>query len=369
MNTKNRKLYKKLIVYDGRSHHFHRRIAKILGFNESVSYNYAGHVKSIKALLSYIKLIKGLPKGYDVFLFEGRPFLVALARFFHLIDKNTKVIVIIATQASRWSFFKEDKELLRYSGVGALRANLFFYFRKFLYRYIDGFICVAGLEAEAIKKIVPKANVVIVWPQSSESFQKIAIKYRGLQPKLNSHNLIEIVGRPDSKNIVNKGEVGVDLTIRAFNKVKREYPDSKLTLINVPKSNTLNFDLTGIRFTGKISDMQLVKEFKKSTLCVHPDRGAGGIGVLDSMSCGVPALISNYSHTKPFVEQVSKELIVPLNEDLVAEGISKYFSLDEKRRLKLSRQAIKIAIKANKLGTESLKKDFDRMLNSIGKNR
>ncbi len=94
-----------------------------------------------------------------------------------------------------------------------------------------------------------------------------------------------------------------------------------------------------IKWTGYLSDEDLVKTFQTADLLVHPSQYEGfGLPVLEAMACGVPVISSNAS-SLPEVAGDAAILVDPNDVDAYAENIVKILSND-KLAEKLSQQGI-----------------------------
>ncbi|MCS6833360.1 MAG: glycosyltransferase, partial [Flammeovirgaceae bacterium] len=97
-------------------------------------------------------------------------------------------------------------------------------------------------------------------------------------------------------------------------------------------------------FLGYVSNIQDV--LSHSSLYLHTSRGdAFPTSTIEAAQAGLPVLVSDVTGTKEIFQKISPELIVPLDEDKIAERISWYFSLSIEERQKLSAKCKEVAIK------------------------
>lgn len=108
--------------------------------------------------------------------------------------------------------------------------------------------------------------------------KKYILSVSSLDPRKNFEKLILAY--------LNLGETEYDLVI--VGSESKSFP--KHELFNTIKSNTK------IKFTGYITDKELVKYYKEASLFVYPSLYEGfGIPPLEAMACGTPVLVSNNS--------------------------------------------------------------------------
>ena len=99
-----------------------------------------------------------------------------------------------------------------------------------------------------------------------------------------------------------------------------------------------------IKWTGYLSDEELVLTFQTADLLVHPSQYEGfGLPVLEAMACGVPVISSNAS-SLPEVAGDAAILVEPNDIDAYAENIAKVLN-DAELSEQLSQQGIEQAAK------------------------
>lgn len=116
---------------------------------------------------------------------------------------------------------------------------------------------------------------------------------------------------------------GVGNLIKIFKKLNEDYKhySVNLTLVGegdlVPilKAQTKNY--TNIEFKGNLTDDELVKELCKSDALILPSISNGeGFGrvVLESISCGIPVLVSKYAGIAELIKKYNAGLIFDPND-------------------------------------------------------
>ena len=99
-----------------------------------------------------------------------------------------------------------------------------------------------------------------------------------------------------------------------------------------------------IKWTGYLSDEELVRTFQTADLLVHPSQYEGfGLPVLEAMACGVPVISSNAS-SLPEVAGDAAILVKPNDTDAYADNIVKVLNNTELSE-QLSQQGIEQAAK------------------------
>ena len=216
-------------------------------------------------------------------------------------------------------------------------------------RKVDGGICTSHFEDDLLKYFHPKIKSKIVYPfirpERFERFGKIS-------PNLNTKNIL-FIGNQDFYY------KGLDLLIDSFRVIKKKHPDSNLYVLgDISIKKSWNFE--GVHFEGK---KEIEPYLKKCSLYVHPGRGeAFGIAVVETMLAGIPALVSNRTGSKEFVQKVSKNLIFGLNPKEIERKISSYFNMTKKEKEQLSGSCRKVS---KVLSKSSQIKDFKEKFSTL----
>ena len=96
-----------------------------------------------------------------------------------------------------------------------------------------------------------------------------------------------------------------------------------------------------VSFLGQplMNSKEMEKIISNHQLYVHFGRGeAFGVTALESMSAGIPTIVSNLTGVKEAVEKVRKDFVVPLEVDKAKEKILEFFDLDIIEKKALSKE-------------------------------
>ena len=117
-----------------------------------------------------------------------------------------------------------------------------------------------------------------------------------------------------------------------------------------------------IQFTGRVSDLQLVKLYQGAWAFIFPSLYEGfGFPVLEAMACGCPVLVSNRS-SLPEIVQNSGLLFDPTDQEELIEGLLKII-LDSRLRSSLCEKGVQQAARFSWKGTAS---NFELLYDKIG---
>jgi glycosyltransferase involved in cell wall biosynthesis len=237
---------------------------------------------------------------------------------------------------------------------------------KFALSKADAFISPGKMNVQILHQMFPKKPYIAAY---ASSFQNLKMRRR---PKLNGHNILVIVGlliHPNS-NQFSPERVhykGLDLVTEAFLKLKKKIPDLKLYVVGQYNDEALaklkvNKDMY---FLGRVKNLSDAVE--KCSVCVHMGRGdAFPVSVIDALSLGLPAIVSEYTGSKEIAQKVSHKMIVPLDSNALCDKLSWYFSLKPSERLAMSKKGIKAAESVSaKKATAKFKKDYVKLLNEL----
>lgn len=114
-------------------------------------------------------------------------------------------------------------------------------------------------------------------------------------------NNFEIAGKKFNKNILFLSRVeiekGIFTTLKAFQKVKKIFPDAILTVagtgtaLEEAKEKVKSKGIKDVKFTGYITGEDLIKEFANANLYILPTHGEGmPTSVLEAMAFGLPII-------------------------------------------------------------------------------
>lgn len=163
---------------------------------------------------------------------------------------------------------------------------------SFLFKRADGIITVSEYSKSEIEKFFP------------ESKGKVYVVYNGLD-----HSKFKNLNLPRKKQILFIGSIAkhknIGSVIKAFSQIYKEIPhkliivgtrDKGLPYEEEIKEIAKNLPEDRIKFTGSISDEDIVKLYNESELFIFPSLHEGfGLPPLEAMACGCPVLASNTS--------------------------------------------------------------------------
>jgi glycosyltransferase involved in cell wall biosynthesis len=274
-------------------------------------------------------------KKYDVFLVDNLHVTIPLMRMLGLLKKKQKTIVHLG---SHTLYFM-------YSGKFS-RINLWMH--KLALRNYDALICEGKMAHEMARLILkekcPPAYTTFLGPQSSRN-QLL----KTCEPELNSHNILIIAAGPEKFREFYKG---LDIMFKSFQVAFTINPKLKLTILGDWKQEIKNDLLNqlsteakaSVEFAGVKTGLESYLSYlKSSALCLHCSRGdAFPTSTIETMSAGLPTIVSEWTGTKEVVVKVDPRLIVPLDVNLIADKINWYFNLTEKEREELSAKGRKV---------------------------
>ena len=315
------------LYYD--PHPFHAKMAKSVGaifyaapkLKSESSNMFTGGISIINAVIK-------LPKNFDIYFCEGTYIIPAIAKKLRLINKNAKIVNILASP------------LLYYIKTGLIKG-LRKEFAVYLLKNVDLFVSIGDMEDNLLKESVPCAKSIISYPNIEEKkFKKVGkiITKSALQSKK-----ILVVGTHSAYY------KGVDLALEAFKIVRKEHPDATLDVVGKMSDigMYINKNSEGIMYKGHVDN--LLNYMRNYALCVHMGRGdTFPVSTMEAMSIGLPTIISHFTGTKKIVSNVDKNMIVPLDSGILAEKISRYFNLSEARKRNISNKFRKAESEFNK---------------------
>lgn len=295
-----------------------------IGVKEKTNFYFTTGIKNkylrlpVKAFRGFLSALK-LPKTKDLYIVQNGLVPVIFARIFHII--NGKIVLYVNTGIP-FDYINKDLNP----------------FTMFALKKVDGFICVSDMNKELLKKAFPnKPSMSFYLP----NFNKLKMAHR---PALNTHNILVISTLTDNAGYFPKKAYykGIDLVIDGFLKLKQKVPDAKIYIIGRYNETILaKFKLNkDINFLGFVPNLKKIAE--KCSVYVHMGRGdASPMSVVDAMSLGLPAIISEYTGTKAVAEVVDNRMIVPLDSTQLCDRLVWYFSLKPAIKLSMSNKAIK----------------------------
>ncbi len=167
-----------------------------------------------------------------------------------------------------------------------------------------------------------------------------------ISPDLNAHKILLIAAGWHGWRFWYKG---LDLMIKAFN-IAADWDETlTFTIIGYWPEEIQNSVCQGIihsnriEFIGRTEDLS--NSLMSSSLYLHCARGdAFPVAVLESMTAGLPALISEWTGSREFIGNIDKNFITPLNENEIADKINWYMNLPIEQKMILSDKFRKYAL-------------------------
>ncbi len=313
---------------------FHGLMAKAINADEfSTNFNIlpfpenAGKLRYNSRIYKSIRVLKSaltLPQHYDIYLSETVFVIPVLAKLFGRIPRDSLIINISA-------------DPLLYNLTHLKKLSFFDNVQRVLLRYVDGFILVGNWKFLLRKLGNRRPCVEIVAGVSTSTY----------------YSLLDLnINKPEKHNIIFVGTVtpdrieykGVDILLKAFKIVKKEFPDAKLYLTGYSQIT----ESTDIIYSGWKKGKDFTKIFENMSIAVNVGRGdTFPVGTIEAMLAGVPAIVSKATGTKIIVQSVDKDFVVNLNAEEVAHRIITYFNMPYKRKIIL-RQRFRDAAKQYK---------------------
>jgi|SRR3989344_393804 len=273
-----------------------------------------------------------IPKSYNIYFTEGKFFKPIILRIFGLIKKESKIINLFSDprlfyldRSLKYDVLKQ--KVRRYSWI---KKKIF---EKLLNR-LDGVICVGNFEKEILDKhyFGPSRKVDIF---VDKNFQKRLLK---IKPKLIGKKIIFVGNGPDFFY------KGTDFLLD----VAKKCPKVSFTIVGGFYDDLIRKKgkLDNVKFIGqiKMNSKEMEKIISEHQLYVHFGRGeAFGVTVLESMSAGIPAIVSNLTGAKEAVKKIKPKFVVPLDVNLTSKRIKEYFNLSLKEKRMLSNKFRKVS--------------------------
>lgn len=311
---------KKVAFIHGRPapHPAHARIAKTVEadfFPVDRFLKYHEKTKSYRIVRYCSWLINALffpgKKKYSIIISEGLHFVPILLKELHLIPSSSKIVALLANEVL-W-FTKSGK----YSSF-TQKMNMY------ALRKYDYLVCIGEWQTILGKQLLPGKETNIITIQNGVPGEKVA-NLAKVTPDLNSQNLLFIGNVQGSWRLFYKG---IDVMTKAFSIAARNNDRLTFTIVGEWDESNIAFAKNlvpdehkeKIIFVGKAVNIE--SYFSSASLYFHCANGDSyPTTVLEAMAAGLPAMISEFTGTRELVKQISQELIVPFDEQIIAERI------------------------------------------------
>ena len=172
---------------------------------------------------------------------------------------------------------------------------------------------------------------------------------------------------------------GVDHLIRAYDLVKREYPDSRLIIVGAGDKRRKKYEkeigekaIEDVVFTGYVSDEDLIRYYRCADVFCAPATGRESFGIvlLEAMAAGKPVVASDIGgYSRVVAHGVDGLLVPPKDKDQLAQAILTLLANPSLR----GEMGVKGRQKAERYGWEGIAQQtmdyYLEVLASNGKNR
>lgn len=326
--------------------------------NKKVLYVYTGnhpvHRKFAETITQdHLSIKKKIPKGYDVYFFEGEYGKPVFWKKFGILPRKSKIVTLFADP--RLFYLKTNRKFDYSSKKIKKRGILKNIISKKLLNKIDGALCAGKFQEELFRNFNNKSPLKKVYPFIKEERYNQLAK---INPNLNNHNILFIGNGPDYY------VKGLDMLIDSFCEVKKIFPDAKLYILGENWEREKFRIKEGVFFEDK---KDILNYLKKVSLSLHLGRGEGfGINVLETMRAGIPTIVSEYTGSKEFVKKAYKPFVASFKKEIIFELIKEYFEMKSEDKKNLSakmREAVKGCNENKRL--KQFKKEFLSLMDEI----
>jgi len=232
---------------------------------------------------------------------------------------------------------------------------LYRYLLHLLYPYFIDFLIVESPQAKKriIKRFWWLKSKIIILPNgiNVNEFRKLSKKIRSNPRPKKKRKIILFVGDVIPRK-------GVDLLIKAFSRVHKDFPNYRVRIVGATKINPSYTHylkrlilLEGLNkkvaFLGRVSEKQLLKEYINADIFVFPSRAESfGIALVEAAYFGKPIVSSNVGAAEFILENGKAGLIFRKNN--LDEFVTKLKLVMKKNKLRKT-LAKRIAVRCKKL--------------------
>ena len=208
----------------------------------------------------------------------------------------------------------------------------------------DDLVCVGSMHTELVREALagaPRRPRIHTIPPGVPEARRQSLA--PLRPDLAGQRLLYI------GNIIAHWRMfykGLDLVVAAAARAQAAAPALRLEVLGdlTPAVRGACAKDAGdwLSFSGPAGDV--APALRRAALYVHLSRGdAGPITVLEAMSAGVPALVSEWTGLRDAVAAVDPRLVVPLDAEVAAARVRCYLELPAARKEALSARGREVA--------------------------
>jgi glycosyltransferase involved in cell wall biosynthesis len=314
-------------------HIMHGRLAKRLNaeFHIVDKYKKWNDGEHSKLYLLYAWLYNAFafkkPNQYEYYLVSGPHFSPIFMKLFRLNNKK-KFIVHLGDETMYFLFSKFYGKITQKALVWLLNNY-------------DALFCEGQMAADlAVLNGITKPLIYTTYLGVPKERQSDLLK---LTPKYSANNLIFISTGPNGWRTHYKG---IDLMLDAYSLAFQKDKSLTFTIIGDWDSQLqlkLLSDMSencidSINFVGHTDHIN--QYLSDGTFYFHTARGdAFPTVVLEAMSAGLIPLVSDWTGSKEVVSKVSKDLIVPLDKNFIAQELIRLTKIPINERIKLSDQS------------------------------
>lgn len=218
---------------------------------------------------------------------------------------------------------------------------------------------------------IENSKISLFYNKYKEKFFEIPFgvdvsKFKYLGPPQNNTKRILFVSALDKAHFFK----GVDNLLEAASEINNNYKlviagggDMRNNYIN--KARRLGI-LHKVVFPGKLSDVDLVKEYQKADIFILPSinsHEAFGLVLLEAMSCATPVIASSLPGVRTvFTDNSEGIYIKPNSVDSLKESLTKMLK-DDDMRVRMSNNALKLV--KNKYSWEVVAKKLDGVYRNL----
>ncbi|MBI3977522.1 MAG: glycosyltransferase family 4 protein [Chloroflexi bacterium] len=172
--------------------------------------------------------------------------------------------------------------------------------------------------------LVESTHVRVIYPGLDAAF---SAKAPGLSDPCADGKYLLTVGGGPNKNVA--------ATVEAFLRLRRDWPDLRLLVVDDPAALGAYHAAEGVVATGRVSDLRLTDLYRNAAALVYPSLDEGfGLPVLEALGCGCPVVTSNVS-SLPEVAGDAAILCPPRSVSAIVDAVASLLT-DQGRRAALT---------------------------------